>query len=172
MSTLNVVVSPLASEDEDRLSGWFMGQSLDLARRFLVATQATYADLAQEPGMGALYECDMRLLEGMRKKGVNGFLNYLIFYRVEGRTLRILRVLDGRRDLPKVIAWEVHEESVPYGTPMDDVAAKAQLDVELLKGLNSPVAHQMTVEEIPAYLAERKAALLGRHDSISSHPAP
>lgn len=77
-----------------------------------VAASLAFVDAAREsiqllqvhPRAGPVWSEARRGRPGIRKWGVNGFRNYLIFYTATDRDLIILRVLDGRRDLPSLLA--------------------------------------------------------------------
>lgn len=43
----------------------------------------------------------------MRMLPVNGFTNYLIFYRIDAEAVRILYVVHGARHLPRLFRGEI-----------------------------------------------------------------
>ena len=73
-----------------------------VANRFLDAVTQAYERLAETPGIGAPRDYGNLRYAGMRMSPVPKFPKYLIFYRVEGDTLKILRVLHGARDLQAI----------------------------------------------------------------------
>ena len=70
-------------------------RSPEAATRFLKAVDATVEELAPQPGMGRIRRFRGRDLRDIRSWRVNGFENYLIFYRWEGECLDILRIRHG-----------------------------------------------------------------------------
>lgn len=73
----------------------------DAARRFLEAIDETIEGLVQQPGKGRLRGFRARGLKNVRSWRVNGFENYLIFYRLAGERLEILRVKHGSMRFPQ-----------------------------------------------------------------------
>jgi toxin ParE1/3/4 len=69
------------------------------ADRFLDAVEATFEHLESFPGSGHPYETDEPKLAGMRQWSVNGFRNYLIFYRPFDGGVEIIHLLHGARDI-------------------------------------------------------------------------
>lgn len=78
---------------------WIAKDSVSTAERFNIAVDATVDDLAEMPGMGALFELGELDFRGLRKKSVRGFPNHLIFYRKQGGVLKVIRVLHGAQEL-------------------------------------------------------------------------
>jgi plasmid stabilization system protein ParE len=58
------------------------------------------------PQMGAPKALKDLALEGLRSWPVKGFEEIYIFYVTEGQTVRIIRVLHGKRDLRRVLKQE------------------------------------------------------------------
>lgn len=56
--------------------------------------------------MGSPYIVKNPRLEGLRKWGVKGFENYLIFYLVSEDLLTVLRVIYATRDIPTILEQE------------------------------------------------------------------
>jgi toxin ParE1/3/4 len=74
------------------------------AHRFLREAEATFQRLARSPGIGARYEPDDPLFEGVRFFPISRFKKYLIFYRSLESGIEILRVLHGARDIQGLLA--------------------------------------------------------------------
>jgi toxin ParE1/3/4 len=72
------------------------------AMRFLDSAEATFKSLARKPELGHLGEFRSAHLIGVRRWRVNGFKNYLIFYREREDGVEIVRVLHGARDIEAV----------------------------------------------------------------------
>ena len=73
------------------------------ATRFLKAIDETIDGLALQPLKGRLRKFRGRDLKNIRSWRVNGFENYLVFYRFEGLRLEILRIKHGAMDFPKAL---------------------------------------------------------------------
>ncbi len=83
----------------------YLGQTrVSSAHRFLRETDATFQRLAEFPGMGASYEPDDPLFEGIRVFPVSRFKTYLVFYRPIAGGIEVLRVLHGARDIHGLLA--------------------------------------------------------------------
>ena len=78
----------------------------DAALRFLQAIDGTIEKLALHPLKGRLRKFRGRDLKNIRSWRVDGFENYLIFYRLSGIRLEILRVKHGAMDFPQALLEE------------------------------------------------------------------
>lgn len=74
--------------------------------RVLAAVQATFDQLILQPECGVGYPARSAKLADLRMLPVNGFTNYLVFYRVEAEAIRILYVVHGARHLPRLFRRE------------------------------------------------------------------
>lgn len=85
-----------------RECGEFLGsRSLSLELRFYDAAEKTFQFLAENAGIGRLWDSDNPKLKDVRLWRIKGFENWLIFYRRVPDGIEILRVLHGARELPK-----------------------------------------------------------------------
>jgi toxin ParE1/3/4 len=76
----------------------------DAADRWLDAVDATIdRTIASNPRIGVKRDYGRPALAGFRMIAVRGFENYLVFYRIDGQVIRIVRVLRGARDVPNVL---------------------------------------------------------------------
>jgi toxin ParE1/3/4 len=73
------------------------------AVRFLDAIDQTVERLALHPLIGRLRKFRGRDLKNIRSWRVDGFENYLIFYRVTKTRLEILRIKHGAMDFPQAL---------------------------------------------------------------------
>lgn len=73
------------------------------AIRFLDAVDQTVEQLALHPLIGRLRKFRGRDLKNIRSWRVDGFENYLIFYRVTKTRLEILRIKHGAMDFPQAL---------------------------------------------------------------------
>ena len=78
--------------------------------RFISATRKAFERLAEAPGIGTPRDYDNPRYAGMRMTPIPEFPKYLIFYRVEGDILKIIRVLHGARDLQAIFGRDEDEE--------------------------------------------------------------
>lgn len=76
------------------------------AERVLDAVELTFERLRQQPECGVVYQAVDAKLVGIRMLPVIGFENYLIFYRLDHEAVRILYVLHGAQDLPRLFRRE------------------------------------------------------------------
>jgi toxin ParE1/3/4 len=111
---VNRVIRPRVRDDIIRQYRWYLvnQDSPDAALRFVNAFEATMAPLLRMPNMGATREFKNRALKGLRVFPVNEFDEFLIFYLVQGDTLRVIRVLHGRRDVGRILKKEPKEDDV------------------------------------------------------------
>jgi len=75
----------------------------DAAVKFLTSVDRTVENLALHPLMGSLRRFRGRDLQSIRSWRVNGFENYLIFYRFEGNRLEILHIKHGAMKFPRAL---------------------------------------------------------------------
>ncbi len=74
----------------------------DVAQRFLESVEKTCQQITSLPEIGSQRQFRQPVLKGIRSWKVQGFENYLIFYRLGEKSLEIVRVLHGARNLKKV----------------------------------------------------------------------
>ncbi|XAL98234.1 type II toxin-antitoxin system RelE/ParE family toxin [Phycisphaeraceae bacterium D3-23] len=96
-----VLISPIARSELVSLYVWYEAEGgLELAQQFRATTTATLDDLAEQPGLGRLWEARRTKLKGLRKWNVGKpFGSVLIFYRITTNGIEVLRFLRGERDL-------------------------------------------------------------------------
>lgn len=58
--------------------------------------------LGEHPELGRVREFSQRELAGLRSFVITDFPNYVIFYRVKGKGVEIVRVLHGARDIERL----------------------------------------------------------------------
>jgi toxin ParE1/3/4 len=91
-----------------------------VADRFFAEAEATFARLANMPGLGTRYEPHVPLYADLRYFPLSRFRSYLVFYRPIAGGIEVFRVLHGARDLHGILAEE-------FGIEQD---ASGQADVE------------------------------------------
>jgi toxin ParE1/3/4 len=89
-------------EDLISLSFYLAQNDEELANRFLNACDATFRFLAENRFVGSLREFKDRRLAEIRMWRVKGFEDYLIFYQPKHGGVRILCVVHGSRDYPRL----------------------------------------------------------------------
>jgi toxin ParE1/3/4 len=96
------VVSPQADHDVDLLAEFIARTSLRSAPRFYDAVDRSCRRLLESPESVALYGFHGHDLADLRASPVRGFPKHLIFYRVVGQTVQIVRLLHASRDISAV----------------------------------------------------------------------
>jgi len=86
------------------LYGWICERNPDAAERFLRAIDDTLHQISRHPGIGWERPWRNPKLSGMRSWRVEGFSNFLIFYREEAISIEIFGVLRGARHLARVLS--------------------------------------------------------------------
>ncbi len=79
----------------------------DLAIRFRTAVRQTVQSLQQHPLVGPRYHSSNPQLQTLRTWGVAGFEAIRIYYLLEEDTLRIVRILHGKRDVQRILEDEI-----------------------------------------------------------------
>jgi plasmid stabilization system protein ParE len=82
----------------------YLGERVDgLDVTFNRSIRSTADRLAEMPGLGSPYESDHPNLSVLRVQPVTGFPNHLIFYHEWGRSMRVVAVLHGARNLDALL---------------------------------------------------------------------
>ncbi len=92
------VINILASRDLNDIADYFAENSLEAGDRFFRAFNRKCQQLVVFPNSGKNYGTIRPDLRGLSLEG------YIIFYRVVDDGIEILRVVNGRRDLPALFA--------------------------------------------------------------------
>ena len=103
--TWAVAWRPLAERDLIDCAAHIAQDNTDAAVRFIDAVEETVTSLAESPMLGTATHFSHPDLAGIRRRVVNGFKRYLIFYRLESatQTVELVRILRGERDLPEAL---------------------------------------------------------------------
>jgi toxin ParE1/3/4 len=101
----DVRVSPQATEEVlDQTAYYHRQGSPQTADRWADQTRVTFQFLAANPEIGAPWSARGRpSLAGVRTWPVDGFKNFLVFYRPVEGGIEVLHVLRGSRDLPGIV---------------------------------------------------------------------
>jgi plasmid stabilization system protein ParE len=90
--------SPQAERDADEIADFLAERSVRAGTRFLVQVASTLERIRIDPGLGMHLKVEEPQLEEILWHRVDGFPNHLIFFRVDGDLVFVLRVLHGARD--------------------------------------------------------------------------
>jgi toxin ParE1/3/4 len=93
-----------AFKDLDELAKYIQRDDPSAAIRFLEAAEATFQRLAEMPELGQRQLFAKKELADLRVWQVQGFKNYLIFYRPIERGIEVIRVLHAARDIDALFA--------------------------------------------------------------------
>ena len=96
---MNYLVKARARLDLKSHWHYIARDNLPAADRLLDAAEETFRLIAENPEIGS-QRC-FRKFVGIRSRPVAGFSNYLVFYQRREKTVVIVRVLHGMRDLPR-----------------------------------------------------------------------
>jgi len=102
--SVDIIRSPESIRDVENIARYFVDQKTPVtALKFGRAVSKTLELLALFPELGAPWESKNKRLQRVRFQIVRGFRNYLIFYRLTALGLYVERIVDGRRDLERVL---------------------------------------------------------------------
>lgn len=96
-----VSLSDLAMHDIATYHAHLAAESADAADRFLANARHTFIDIASTPHIGRAWASTRSSNARIRVWRVDGFPKVLVFYRLSRRTIEVIRVLHGSRDLPE-----------------------------------------------------------------------
>ena len=100
MRTAQARLSEAASVDIIEQADWYEEKSdRKLSERWSNAVTSAVLRIMRNPGSGVPCRFNPTELHGIRRVPISGFRKHLVFYRVEGNDVLILRVLHGARDL-------------------------------------------------------------------------
>jgi toxin ParE1/3/4 len=109
---VNPVIRPRARDDIIRQFRWYLVEqdAPDAAFRFVDAVEASVRQLLRKPNIGAPREIGNPALKGLRVWPVKDFDEFLIFYVVVGDSARVIRILNGKRDLDRILKKELADD--------------------------------------------------------------
>ncbi|QQS40528.1 MAG: type II toxin-antitoxin system RelE/ParE family toxin [Acidobacteriota bacterium] len=80
----------------------FLGtEDLDAGLRFLNAIEESFLHISLHPHSAPSKDLGLGEIRRFRMFPVKGFKSYLVFYRIGGDSVEIVRVLHGARDRPR-----------------------------------------------------------------------
>lgn len=98
-----VIWRTIAEEDLTEAYLHIGADSPEAAERLLDAVGDAVALLLENPQAGNPREFRSPRAQGIRSWAPRAFPNYLIFYRVDGDDMEVVRFLHGARDLPRYL---------------------------------------------------------------------
>jgi toxin ParE1/3/4 len=102
-----ILLLPGANADLDGSAEYYTSEGgLEVGLRFFSACQRTFEWLLENPGAGSPKAFRNPRLAGLRMWPVRGFEKHLVFYLSAEDGIRVVRVLHGARDIPRVIEAE------------------------------------------------------------------
>ena len=108
-----VLISQRAEEDLARIYGYIATRNPDAAERFRIEAEKALTSLSRNPELGARPGWKTRHTR-LRFWVISRFHNYLIYYQPGAEGVSIERVLDGRRDVRRII-----QEGIEHPPPED-----------------------------------------------------
>ena len=112
---MKAVIRGRAQDDILRQFRWYLVErdAPEAAFRFMEAVEASVEQLLSMPYIGAPRELRNLSLDGLRFWPVKDFDEFLIFYVVDGETVRVIRILHGKRDLDLILKKEsAHDDKL------------------------------------------------------------
>lgn len=101
---MKVVLRPAVKQDILRQFLYLLNMDApDAAARFVEAVDRTILELSRRPSIGAPQKFKSPRLAGLRRWPVDGFKIIGIYYLLREDTLRIVRILHGKRDIGLIL---------------------------------------------------------------------
>ena len=94
------VINVLASQDLTEISDYFAEMNIEVGERFFREFNSRCQQLVSFPSSGKSYAAIRADLRGLSIEG------YIIFYRILDDGIEILRVVNGRRNLPSLFSGQ------------------------------------------------------------------
>ena len=107
MKRLRILLLPSANRDLDGSAVYYTAEGgLEVGLRFFSSCQKTFEWLLENPGAGSPRNFRSPRLTGLRMWPVRGFEKHLIFYQSVEDGIKVVRVLHGARDIPRILELE------------------------------------------------------------------
>ena len=98
-----LALSDAAIADILEQADWYIAQSGEpLAQRWGKAVTSAALRVVKNPAAGPLCRFQSTELRNVRRTAITGFPKHLLFYRMRGAEILVLRVVHGARDLEKL----------------------------------------------------------------------
>jgi toxin ParE1/3/4 len=110
------IIRPAARDDIIRQFRYYLvdQDAPEVANLFLEAVQEAIEEILRMPGMGAPKHLSNDALAGLRSWHVQKFDHIRIYYLVQENTLRVVRVLHGKRDINRILERESADDETRY----------------------------------------------------------
>ena len=105
-----ILKRPQARKDIMEQADYLARSSMNASDRFLRATQKAFRKIAEMPGTGSPRDFGNPKLFGLRVFLVPGFPKVGIYYIYDNKTIEVVRVLHGARDVQGILGPEPGEE--------------------------------------------------------------
>ena len=105
---MKVLISQRAEDDLARIYCYIATRNLDAAERFKTEAERALALLAEHPELGPRPGWETRHTK-LRFWVISGFHNFLIYYEARETDVSVERVLDGRRDVRRILEEGVED---------------------------------------------------------------
>jgi toxin ParE1/3/4 len=97
---MNFILAPSSTLDLDRLSQYFLETNVEAGEKLFKTLNQQFYNLTKFPNLGKPYPHLHPSIRGLLVE------KYIIFYRVTTTQIEIIRVVDGRQDLTKLVMTE------------------------------------------------------------------
>ncbi len=101
--SLKAKVSTRAKADLQAHADYISRDSIDAALRLFDAAEQTYALLRAMPGIGTRCEFKHKSIANLRRFQLDGFPNHVIYYRVVGNRVHIVRLLHAAQNRERIL---------------------------------------------------------------------
>jgi toxin ParE1/3/4 len=101
-----IIRSQRAKLEIARIGDYIGQRNIDAGLRFFDAAEDAFQRLADMPMLGALLDSSDPKAADLRVWTIRGFENYLVLYRALPDGIEVARVVDGRRDIEKLLRRE------------------------------------------------------------------
>jgi toxin ParE1/3/4 len=108
--SLRLVLERHAEDDLTERAAYIARENPAIAQAFLDAVERALARLADMPGIGSPRAFQHPRLAGIRMWPVPEYPSYLIFYRVAGDVLQVLRILRAAQDYTRFFREDDEDE--------------------------------------------------------------
>ena len=102
---LKVVFSPISEQDIEDHYVFIASENLTAAKKFFQSVQEMTKTISRMPQIGTVFSIQRDIPLEIRYLPISGFGHHLIFYKISGKTIRILRLLHSARDLNNIQDW-------------------------------------------------------------------
>jgi toxin ParE1/3/4 len=101
-----LVIRPEAAADLDAQALFIAADNVEAGLRLYASADRAFRRILQLPRIGAVREFASGRLQGLRVWPIPDFPNHLVFYRVTGAVVEVVRVLHAARDIPGALEEE------------------------------------------------------------------